>query len=118
MIPLVTLGNLPVFPGWLRLILASVALVHTLLCLRVVGIRAVRHFRRDEAAHAERTPTASMVAYGLLTAHISVVMFRRLPEDTGLVTIDAWFFSAALIAGTIAFTQIVALVRGADLRRR
>lgn len=95
-------------PGWIRLVLAGVAVVHALLCVRVVVMRVTR---RNEPGHPERVPTAAMVAYGILTANIAWTLLSRIPNSTSLRTETITVFVPALLAGTIAFTQIVFLTR-------
>lgn len=101
-------------PGWVRLVIGFVAVVHALLSARVVLVRIFRGHTLPP--NPERVPTAAMVAYGILTANIARVLLERIPESPPLVWGSILAYVAALTAGTVAFTQIVVLVRR-DRRR-
>lgn len=108
-------GDAPTLPSWVRLLLGIVAVIHALLCVRVIFVRIVRRGR--EPAHPERVPTAAMVAYGILTANMARILLVRIPDGQPLVLTSVIAYVCALTAGSIAFTQIVVLVRR-DRRRK
>lgn len=102
-------GDAPDLPSWVRLGLGFVAVVHALLSARVVLMRIVR--RNTLPPNPERVPTAAMVAYGIVTFHIARVLLTRIPDGQPLVWATIIAYAATLLAGSIAFTQIVVLVR-------
>lgn len=99
----------PGVPAWLRLMLAFFGALHSMLCVRVIVVRAWRKARDWAAPTPERVPTAAMLAYAILTANMVRVMVYRIPAGPVVQWETAAIYAAALVAGTVAFTQIVYL---------
>lgn len=95
----------------IRLVLGGIALIHFLLCLRVIGMRGWRYFAKHERIVTERVPTAAMVAYAAFTINTSRALLLRIPDSPPPVVEALVAYAIGLGAGTWAFTQIVYLTR-------
>lgn len=106
-------GNDPIVSA-IRLLLAGVALIHSLLSARVVIMRMVRS---SAEASIDRVPTGAMLAYGILTANIARLLLVRIPQAPPVNWTSIAVYACALAAGTWGFTHIVVLHRRERRRR-
>lgn len=98
-----------VFVSFVRLVIGGIALVHVLLCLKLLLMRAWRRWTEDWVPEADRLPSVAFVAYAAFAANAARGLLLRIPGSPPLVTEAIVAYAIGVIFGSLALVQITRL---------